>query len=759
MVFSVVLLLVSFGTITLLAGVSNAQMGARYRNSSQEYYAVDQRAEQHVAQIDIRLNTAENLARQYFENEAFKDPTKMPSLPTGLNFDQSLQDMLHNHWSTVVNNTNQEIYVTNLQPFINEGFRVLYYYFALNLLNAYSGIVNSVPNSDTIAVNNLGVPANYIDWDHRPIYTSTGEPITIDIMSQLRDTNNVNTFRRVNARLGIRLPEYQTITQTTQIPIRTNPIWTNAITASGSIYFDGNSSSTSTINGDVFSADRNAIFSDNFITEAQENGVISRGANVVINGNVYSRGDVHVFNNNGRITVNPYAGTVVERKNAAYQHNGLYLNSIDNGGNVDNNIPLYTQGNPAYLATLPLNPHIPLIYPDNNGGNVYCNSLSIEDVCNGANITVNGNVTTRDDVQIDGQNSEISINGNLIGVNSEATLTGNPNGSSAVMNNQPSSSRISLNGSFIVPGQTYVEFVESPYSTGISIGSLGDSGEIFDSFKTGGSETGKNYSMLTQQGIKQFSLFNGSNDQRINRIVDFLKNSSASTNISIRSINNQLVGYALGAVIARTNSSTEDEVFYTTRYGINLDAKNNIANYANNFLAYHQQSFDNILIRMMDAKTIGLGNYPFDINTNAPNTNSVIQNSFAGFVNGPIPNGIIRDNPLVLGSTITRGIVYCDGDLQIQGSGVFEGTIICNGNVNITGNPTITYSEDVISNLIQNNDGVRQFFSRGESGTQTFINRTRIDGVYRDTAVVRKRYNITQWKDSQFTPPMQGQMN
>lgn len=779
MVFSVVLLLVSFGTITLLAGVSNAQMGARYRNWSQEYYEVDQLTEKYVAQMDSYLNRAENYAREYFANKAYEDATpseekipKQDGLPSDLrfSFDEDLQNLINKYWNDNVKNEDENQNVNNLRDFYDVGFRRLYYYYAINLLNRWSespSISEKNHNASITVVNvNNNIPMSYSSiklWEDITDYSKKDEYIRVGIEVTKNDSVTVNSSKRVNAQLTVKLPEYQTVTQIRKIPIKTNPIWTNAITAAGSIYFNNKpTDSTQQVNiyGDLFSADKDARTDegviaqrDDYLAETQSNGIISKGAYVNIYGNIYSRGDLHVFGNNGRININPYSnGTKVDLKRSAYSNYNMYLNTF--GSEIDDNIIKYKQGTAD---------RIPFFYNDTPGGNVYCNSITIED-CDKGTIEVNGNVMMRDDIENNGTNSNINIRKNLIGISSEISSGGNPNASSSITNNKPLSSNVIIDGNIIIPGQIYVKFDgNNYYQTGISIGSWGKNNEILHN-TLAQKLSGEQDSQFNDYKIGEdiFNLFTGTLMEKKNHITNYFNQTSPPLEAPLTvdtsvSVFKKVEGYVLGTVIAKTDATGYANVVQVT-------------NSIQNGTAFYELKATNTLSSIMNAKTIGFGN-----DVNKDNNKSVLINNFKAYVEKSVitqtTNGITyvsssdprtltlndktnyivyaEDNlTLTLSGSSSGGIIYVAGNLTIDGNNEFIGTIICEGDVTINGHPTIRYSEDEIKNCLLTNSSLKEFFKPGESGQETYVDEASIDGIYKSTTVM-KRYIINQWREEQ----------
>jgi hypothetical protein len=81
---------------------------------------------------------------------------------------------------------------------------------------------------------------------------------------------------------------------------------------------------------------------------------------------------------------------------------------------------------------------LPLLYRDSVYGNVYCSDLMVDYDVDNATMTLDGNLITSDDIEMNGKKSDIRVNGNFVGLNSEASPTGDgPNASSAIINNMP----------------------------------------------------------------------------------------------------------------------------------------------------------------------------------------------------------------------------------------------------------------------------------------------------------------------------------
>jgi hypothetical protein len=499
MALSVILTLTTFATISLMTSVANIQMSGKYRDWSKDYYTLDKNAELRVNTINNLLEKAENCAQIYMNRQYYlSNPLSITVNPLdNPNNDQDISNALGNTSTAAIN-----YMYSNWQA--QDAFKRLYYYYASSILdyekNNISGqqkyIINYL-NNDTLIDYQSALFSN-----DNNVLTEGSLAVTIDTDDSTDTTDppyidpaTVNK-KQVSVTLNVMFPTYQNLPN--KVICQGNPVFTNAITASGSIGFTSGSSPT-TINGDLFSADKDQfqVNSDVFYNNRDATPLLndndlnnygiysSDGANVVINGNVYSRGNLHINGSSSGISVHPYSKSLTTITTAL--KNDVFYNDTTNILNNNLFFDYVTLKNNGYMTPVfdPQNPdlptsddyiqgimpttesYIPLVYDDVSGGNVYCNSLAVDGNVNNGAISVDGNVTTFNDIKMNGGSSNITVGnptGNFIGINATA-IAGDPNASSTVINNNPpngsngsTASEITLNGKFIVPGTAYAEY-------------------------------------------------------------------------------------------------------------------------------------------------------------------------------------------------------------------------------------------------------------------------------------------------------------
>lgn len=793
MALSVILILMAFGSVSLMTSLANMKMGAKYKDWSKDFYTLDKDAEAKVNQLNTLLESAESDAQKYMTGQYYLSA----DIPTGdLHVIPDAQSYLHAQWQTKVEpyleDMSTSIYKQNQEEFMKDTLKRLYHYYASKGL--MSGGYTFVLKDPTATLGNYQLALFNDGVAGQEALLKGNLAVKIDT----KDTIHPDTVKgkAVSVKINVLFPTYSVLEQTKKVPIKGNPVWTNAITAAGSIGFQGKGAGTTTINGDIFSADKDASIPIN--NTVQPYGIYSDGTDVKINGNVYTKGDFHIIGSTSSqkatINVQLYPDDFkTDLKNKVFSDNELFFDKAAagsiSGGNVDN----YIQGSIPAGQT-----YIPLVYKDIMGGNIYCNSLSVEDQYLGrtvdtGKINAAGNVSTYDDIQMDGLNSEIIVSGNYIGVNSVA-LNGDPNASSSVINNTPlpkpgnTRSTITLNGKFIVPGTAYARFTGVKkngassfdwvsnnrfYQTGESITAKND--DIFGAYMATISNPLSPYNYVYDQytsdiysnsplpmdetKVNSLYLLRGETedavgtnilDVKIHQLVNYLAGKSVVTNIFSGST---VDGYSLGVAQLHEDNS-EGGASQASVY----DPYTAYENYIQNQLAY--MTFKDPLVSIFTSKTQRLGT----VDKQVDSFNDVFVDRAAVFdsLDQLLPE--IRSVPSVSNSLVFiektdgspytlnlgnyTGIIYSERDLNITGNGSFKGAIICEGKVTVSGNPTITYDEVVIQRTLESNSSIRKFFKPGEMGGATYFTyRTTAYGGALRTDV--KRFEIVEWKEEQ----------
>ncbi|WP_425805712.1 DUF2572 family protein [Desulfitobacterium sp. Sab5] len=782
--------LMTFGAVSMMTALAGVQMGAKYMNWSKEYYELDSNAEDQVNQLNTLLQEAEIRAQNYMAAQYYLTDNPVDISSDELRVSLDAQTYINGQWKSKVEpyltDMSDSPYQENNKEFVQDALKRLYFNYAAELLSS-NGYTKVTYLKDSNATLN--------DYQNALFDGGTDGQKALDegsLAVKLETKNNINpdtvSGKSVSVKLKVQYA-FNALPQTKKFTIKGNPVWANAITAAGSIGFEQGTGTT--INGDLFAADKDedTILNDNVVQKA---GIYSAGADVTINGNVYSKGNLHIIasdsNQSAGITVAKYPNNLsIDMKSKIFSKDNLPNNLFfdTQAADCDSSVNLqdYTQDSIPDGKK-----YIPFVYKDANGGNVYCNSLSIDESYEGrkvdqGQIEVKGNVSTYDDIQMDGTNSEITVDGNYIGVNSTAA-NGNPNASSSVINNSPESSTINFKGNFIVPGTAFVQYngVKKNgtssfawdsnnlfYQTGESI--TARNGALFSSYLDNVSESlAGTYNYVYDQyttdpqtadesKIKSFYLLRGENrsepgsdilDAKIRQLMDSLANKEFVTRIFSGST---VKGYSLGAAIVHQGPSPKASVF----------SSNSISNYVDNQLAY--DTFKSYLSNIFVAKTQNLGTankQAIRFNTDFvdkavvldPNDSGKLRSGVAAtFSKLPYSFVYIKQNTdsttsLEL-SGDRSGIIYCEGNLNLYGNGSFKGAIICEGNVTVSGNPTISYDEGVIRYILRTNGVARAFFAPGEMGTDYSMSyeTTASDGGMRDKGAVR--YSVLEWKEEQ----------
>ena len=823
MVLCVILILTALGTVALAASALNARLSGKVANWTKEYYSLDTDVEKYVQKIDQQLITAENDARTYVRDRC--DKKSAGELPSEF-IDDTPYDMEDSGAQAFFNRHYQETWTTSdgaieitLQDYIDdpdildrsasykednsltaeeafsadvkkynaELFDRLYFFMLSKRLYALTRSVTS----GAIAVKDSEAPPNDPCTDKFTNFGSASatwdgmEPNDGDIKLDISVSNNrPDDPKEVKARINVVKPHYETILQTISTPVYGNPIWTNAITAEGSITFASGASAT--VSGDVYASGAGGIS-------------VGEASNDVIRGNIYTQGDVAIAGNGGRLRVTNAAagsaGVSYERKKLIYGNDYLLdTKRFYDVTGIDPSLPDWNQ----------------FFYPDlTDRCNVYCSSLLVKEGVQGADLKVDGNLWTKDDIQMDGRQSVISIGTTDTSGSSIVPLTSyiglnpfsaanDPNASSSVINNYPDNddgttgSSITIDSNFVVPGVAFYEFSGGPagypdasegkyyYKSAESISARttsptaiisayyynGTSETPYSTFKnsegvdldliTPDMKTGEesDEDSGTKPGTKSGTdSGTGEINKKKEALVSFFgSHSNIRTNITtgLTGPNGYVAGVALLQSGINSNAklykSASSETASGTSSGILLPGSTQYLPKYSELVSNNDGI--NVLMAAFDSKTGQLGkaaNGSFDelLDTTVPTSSAEI-------IKPLDPDTGARILDLGDSANILEGVLYSEGNLTIRGSGVFKGTVICRGNVTITGNPTIIYDENVIWGKLQMYKSVRDFFAKGNTeGAIGTIN------DYSSTSgqrTVLKRYKILSWQERSPAP-------
>ncbi|AFQ43009.1 DUF2572 family protein [Desulfosporosinus meridiei] len=462
MALAVIFILTSFGTVSLMTSVANVKMSGKYKSWSKDYSILDTNAETKVNQINSILEEAESNAQKYMDGQYYLSSMG----PSGdLEIPDPAQKYINGQWSTWVKpylgDMESEEY-KNYQPiFVDNILTRLYYYYASKLLNN-----NADANGYALLTQIDGSDIGLTDYQSN-LFSSSTQILNEGNLAVKLQTNTIKD-KVIAVRLIVNYPTYEPVKQTKVVVFKGNPIWTNAITAAGSIGFINGSS---TIKGDLFSADKeeSLYLNDNHV---KASGIYSDGAQVSIYGNVYSKGNLHTIRSNSKMNIYKYP---TENFSIDLKSN-VFAKNIYPGLFFEDDLEKYPISTKyTYVEPYPVDSSDDTLYFINQdiiGGNIYCNSLSVDRTVDdkkvdNAEIYAHGNVSTWNDIKMnnsipgslfDGKDSKITVAKNFIGINAEGH-NGDPNASSTVINNTAlSGNTITLNGKMIVPGTAWAEY-------------------------------------------------------------------------------------------------------------------------------------------------------------------------------------------------------------------------------------------------------------------------------------------------------------
>ncbi|MFZ5966250.1 MAG: hypothetical protein ACOYVK_03655 [Bacillota bacterium] len=181
-----------------------------------------------------------------------------------------------------------------------------------------------------------------------------------------------------------------------------------------------------------------------------ENDVEIKGQNVGITGDVYAYG-------------------------SSIDNGGMIIGSGGNSGNLTMNGNLFTRG----TMRIDQSDSTSII-----SGDIYCDSVTIDNGINRAIITINGTVNTKDDLVLNGTQSSISIIGSYFGFSDGGGIaTTHDNSSSIVINSSDigtGGSTLSISGNVFIGGTVYIGVDEAqsptggPYQSGESVSIKGN---------------------------------------------------------------------------------------------------------------------------------------------------------------------------------------------------------------------------------------------------------------------------------------------
>ncbi|SMB95014.1 hypothetical protein SAMN00017405_0310 [Desulfonispora thiosulfatigenes DSM 11270] len=492
---------------------------------------------------------------------------------------------------------------------------------------------------------------------------------------------------------------------------------------------------------------RAAYFSDYTVVQLDENilwkkslttekNIFVEDDNVTIKGDIYAYGTAENGSTKGGIIV-------------GNEGKGVNL-SVYNGQVATN----------EYLLTNDSNSSITL-----NNGDLYCKILEIPEKTKNCAVTIDkGTVNTLDDIELNGENAKIVINGSYFGFTEGSNSSHHEESSSIVINSPDLGSGTSLKitgeeipgydteTSQLVGNDYYSEKYNDKnnkiFGYGIIIGGTGYISELKDEldqkydYQTGESVCIKgNYVAYTQylKDLTRKGKFHPDNiiinyfpplflankyflsggTEELYTVVDkseyfqHYKNDYYGLNLNLGSENGlqlENVRHSTGVYISKNN-------IFSSKYN------NDIAS----IFTEKNEDYQYYVNKMSDPQVVTLSNEGRVFN--GLGTRTMITDQFA-FTNNIIineANELIRINnspdiSITINEDIKKGIIITKGDVYIKGKVNFRGTIVAEGNIYFQdkGAKKITHDENYLRQTISKNETLRdQFKNNGK--TQSFV--------------------------------------
>jgi hypothetical protein len=363
-----------------------------------------------------------------------------------------------------------------MAEFVENTFDILYYYLVDQDIASETGPVDASHYADTGITTTLELttagwfPAVSGGEGFDELYGSLTSLPRLKITAA--EPESAVSRKKAEVVITAKNPGYNSVEQIKYVPVTINPLYTNALAARGKITFTGGTGTSTYIAGDVVANNQAAgggligdTNGDGYIDEGESDGIEADGAvHVNIYGNVYTAGDLHLMSPGTGITVKDYSEVpsgltsdfAATLKRVLYGNSYLFDLAAAGNSVQQGYVTYYDEDNPDGI--------VPYFYRDSDGGNVYCNNLAVESGVTNASLSVFGNLWTKDDIQNDGRGGAvIDVDENYIGMTSTAnqsgTGSGDPNGSSSVVNNAYLyGGTVRIGQSYVIPGTMFYKF-------------------------------------------------------------------------------------------------------------------------------------------------------------------------------------------------------------------------------------------------------------------------------------------------------------
>lgn len=771
-VLVVIFVLTMLGTVALIAGYSNVAMGSNYRQWSEDWFKADMNAERILKTADEAMRLAEKDAYAYFQNEWYAiDPSGTWNEADMRNLTVREQTHFHDQYALCPDPIEDTAgYQTFMTDFVNAGFPKIQQVYARHRLSEWIVASTEANLLDAFLVASPGSGFQElvapVGGDPIPAWTAfDAEPDNLVLALRVMQEDAVKKTRQV---LDIRVAVAPTVVEnvvaeTLQRSVRGNPVWANAMTAGGTIrVLDGMSV---TISGDVAS------------TAVDETSLsLHDNSELAVNGNLYAAGNVQMVGHGGTLELASHDQTD-SFKNRMFGQNGHFFDVVST---------LYDAGGIGQIVFDPTADVLDWFPNDTRGGTFLADNLLL--VGDGNTAIIHGIAMTSDDVQIDGKDCHVSLLGGSDGADTSAAYVGiqsrgseissnsvDPNNSSSIINNYPDvglggGSSVTIDGGVVVPGIIHFAFKDKIDAAGASltVGTAyyasaesvsGKSINMFNLYQVNPEEAEHKagdpldmYSHLLDFGDGTMVPYylkdntDGAGNVDTSALMAWITDPSQNPAISELSgsydtgIHNDgsQTGYTLGFFV------TDTDIFYGSASVVNVTPLNW---FTKNRDAYEQKSTQ--LAAIFHARTQRLG-VDRVAHADSDQISDFVGSGTGLSSTGPLMRYFDTDALVDVNAT-PSGILYCRGNLTLQGSGTFTGTIICEGDITIGGNIDIVQSDAMVYRTISGAPAVEDFF---EPGT-VFVEDTAAGECYMPVTVwsigtmrVQKRYDVLEWRES-----------
>ncbi|MGV8145073.1 MAG: pilus assembly PilX N-terminal domain-containing protein [Alkaliphilus sp.] len=387
--------------------------------------------------------------------------------------------------------------------------------------------------------------------------------------------------------------------------------------------------------------------------------------------------NIHLSGGHSEIRGDVYANAVLSTSAHAWDVNDSRIGGIvvgtDSSGTMVNNSSTSLVGNVFTNSFLQ-------IRSDTSSavitGDAFLNSLVLQETTDNSSITLNGTLLTLDDIELNGKNANILIDGNFYGFSDGSAGTRHDQTSSIVINsddiNDFGGSSINITGDSFLGGVVHVGLTNILYQTGEGVSLKGN----FRAYSVPLGRTLHTYqpfalinrNLLVHQKAQHFVSVNAANP-------GFLQTGHSASTIELGNVLQSIGAYIDGGAIRPLNHDAL--VFEPIR-----NAKT--AEYAN------------ALTLQYDYSRIFSGNTEVIEPLNASSEIVYITTGDVSIIgNGGTALGIANETIMPSGDTVLTGIIITEGDVYIRGAITFRGLIVAGGNIFVEDTNTKLFRTDL----------------------------------------------------------------